>query len=69
MENGGHIYIMTNKRHTVLYTGVISNLVNRIWEYKNKVDPNSFTSKYNCYNLIYYRAFSTAFLLPSAVSQ
>lgn len=59
MENGGHIYIMTNKRHTVLYTGVTSNLVNRIWEHKNKIYPNSFTTKYNCDTLVYYRAFST----------
>ncbi|MFD1255673.1 GIY-YIG nuclease family protein [Mucilaginibacter terrae] len=45
MERGGQIYIMTNKRHTVLYTGVTSNLVNRIWEHKNKVYPDSFTAK------------------------
>jgi putative endonuclease len=59
MERGGCIYIMTNKRHTVLYTGVTSNLVSRIWEHKNKVHPGSFTAKYNCDKLVYYRMFST----------
>lgn len=57
MERGGHIYIMTNKRHTVLYTGVTSNLVNCIWEHKNKVYPNSFTAKYNCDKLVYTGCF------------
>lgn len=59
MERGGHIYIMTNKSHTVLYTGVTSNLISRIWEHKNKVYPNAFTAKYNCDKLVYYRLFST----------
>ena len=55
MEKGRHIYIMTNKRHTVLYT----DLVNRIWKHKNNVYSNSFTAKYNCDKLIYYLVFST----------
>ena len=59
MERGGHVYIMTNKRHTVLYTGVTSNLASRVWEHKNKVYPTSFTAKYNCDILVYYRVFST----------
>jgi putative endonuclease len=59
LERGGHIYIITNKRHTVLYTGVTSNLVDRIWEHKNKIYPSSFTGKYNCDKLVYYRSFST----------
>jgi len=59
MERGGCIYILTNSRHTVLYTGVTSNLVSRIWEHKNKVYPAGFTAKYNCSKLVYYRSFST----------
>lgn len=59
MERGGYIYILTNKRHTTLYTGVTSNIINRIWEHKNKVYPDSFTVKYNCDILVYYRFFST----------
>lgn len=59
MERGGYVYILTNKRHTTLYTGVTSNIINRIWEHKNKVYSNCFTSKYNCDILVYYRFFST----------
>lgn len=59
IERGGYVYILTNKKHTTLYTGVTSNLINRIWEHKSKVHPGSFTVKYNCDILVYYRSFST----------
>lgn len=51
---GGCVYIMTNKRHTALYTGVSSDIVGRVWEHKNHYYPNSFTAKYNCGKLVYY---------------
>ena len=49
----GYVYIMTNKVNTVLYTGVTSNLVKRIYEHKNKLIP-SFTNNYNINKLVYY---------------
>ena len=50
-----YVYILTNKRNTVLYTGITSNLVRRIWEHKNKTDRVSeFTKRYNCDVLVYY---------------
>jgi len=58
MERGGCVYIMTNKMHRVLYTGVTSDLIGRIWKHKNKVYPNSFTAKYNCDKLVYYYFYS-----------
>ncbi len=42
----------TNKRNTVLYTGVTNNLTRRIWEHKQKLIPG-FTSKYNINKLVY----------------
>jgi putative endonuclease len=33
---------------------VTSDLVARIWQHRNKVYPNSFTTKYNCSKLVYY---------------
>ncbi len=52
-----HTYIVTNKNHTVLYTGVTSFLKQRIWEHTSKMYPNSFSARYNTYLLIYYEAF------------
>lgn len=57
MEHGGTIYIVTNLKKTVLYTGVTSNLKNRIFEHKSKIHPNSFTAKYNLNILVYYENF------------
>ncbi len=59
MQKGGWVYIITNKHHTVLYTGVSSNLVARIQEHKSKVYPSSFTSRYNVDKLIYYCLYDT----------
>jgi putative endonuclease len=57
MTKGGYIYILTNKNHTVLYTGVTSNLVNRIHQHKTGAFKNSFTSKYNTNILVYFELF------------
>ena len=52
------VYIMTNKGHRVLYTGVTSNLFKRVAEHKNKVVAG-FTSNYNVTKLVYYEEFNT----------
>ena len=59
MKRGGSIYIMTNKGNTTLYIGVTSDLKSRVWEHKNKVYPNSFTSRYNLFKLVYFENFTT----------
>jgi putative endonuclease len=52
-----YVYIMTNHpRSGVLYTGVTSGLVRRVWEHKNKLTPG-FTSRYNLTRLVYYECF------------
>ncbi|WP_262710295.1 GIY-YIG nuclease family protein [Mucilaginibacter psychrotolerans] len=53
-QGGGCVYIMTNKYNSVLYTGVSSELISRVWDHKNKTYPKSFTARYNCYKLVYY---------------
>lgn len=59
MKRGGFVYILTNKNKTVLYTGVTSDLKNRIWEHINKKYSDSFTAKYNLKVLVYFETFST----------
>ena len=49
----GFVYILTNTRNTVLYTGVTSNLQRRIFEHRCKF-VQGFTKKYNCTKLVYY---------------
>jgi putative endonuclease len=57
MERGGFVYIMTNKNHTVLYTGITSQLRNRVYEHLEKKHPNSFTARYNANKLVYFESF------------
>ena len=53
MSKQGFVYIMTNQARTVLYTGVTSNLVKRVWQHKQKL-VSGFTSKYNVTRLVYW---------------
>ncbi len=47
------VYILTNSRHTVLYTGVTNNLERRLSEHKTNLG-SAFTKKYNVDQLVYY---------------
>lgn len=51
------VYIMSNKS-LVLYIGVTSNLVKRVYEHKND-SADGFTRKYKLYMLIYYEVFES----------
>ena len=53
MEKTYYVYIITNKLNSVLYIGITSNLVKRIWEHKNKV-VDGFSNQYNLNKLVYY---------------
>jgi len=56
MSNQYYVYIMTNKRNTVLYTGVTNDLRRRVYEHKGKL-VDGFTKKYNITKLVYYEIF------------
>jgi len=51
-----HVYIMTNSRNTVLYTGVTNNLARRCHEHKKGL-VSGFTKRYNISKLVYYEVF------------
>lgn len=47
------VYFMTNKNHTVIYTGVTSDLKKRVCQHKTKY-YKGFTARYNCSHLVYF---------------
>jgi putative endonuclease len=49
------VYILTNKRSTVLYTGVTGDLKARVYQHREKLLPG-FTSRYNVSKMVYYEA-------------
>lgn len=52
-----YIYFMTNKNNTVIYTGVTSDLLKRVYQHKTK-NEKGFTAKYNCDKYVYFEAFN-----------
>ena len=50
---------MTNSNNSVLYTGVTSDLKERVIRHKARKYPDSFSSRYNICKLVYYESFKT----------
>jgi len=57
MFKQSYIYIVTNTYNKVFYIGVTNDLPRRIYEHKNKLITDSFSSKYNLNKLVYYKIF------------
>ncbi|WP_308366596.1 MULTISPECIES: GIY-YIG nuclease family protein [unclassified Microbulbifer] len=59
------VYILASKRNGTLYTGVTSNLVQRVWQHKNDF-IEGFTKKYRVKTLVWYELHST---MENAISR
>jgi len=55
-----YVYITTNPRKTVLYTGVTNDLDRRLEEHYQDTQHarKSFAGRYFCYHLIYYEYYT-----------
>ena len=53
MRGPYYVYILTNKYHSVYYTGVTNDLDRRIQEHKSKLKPG-FIARYNATKLVYF---------------
>ena len=52
------VYIMANRRNGAIYTGVTSNIVQRIWQHRKGVGAG-FTDRYDCKLLVWYELHET----------
>ena len=52
-----HVYIITNKKSGVLYIGETKRLKKRIYQYKTKAHPSTFSARYNLDKLVYFEEF------------
>ncbi|MFA6253171.1 MAG: GIY-YIG nuclease family protein [Patescibacteria group bacterium] len=54
------VYILSNKNNTVLYIGITSNLLGRIFQHKDQA-TKGFTSRYNVDKLVYYEIYEDVY--------
>jgi putative endonuclease len=59
MDRQFYVYILTNRRNTVLYTGVTNDLLRRVNEHRTKAVAG-FTRRYNVDKLVYYETTDDA---------
>ncbi len=62
------VYFMTNNNNTVIYIGVTSDLLKRVYQHKTK-SYKGFTDKYNCDKLVYFEEFNDINLAISREKQ
>jgi putative endonuclease len=53
-----YVYILTNRRRTVLYVGMTNDLRRRLGEHRHP-DNDGFTARYNVTRLLYYESHPT----------
>ena len=53
------VYILTNLRKTVVYTGVTNDIYRRLYEHREgaKSGGSGFTARYKCIYMVYYERF------------
>lgn len=59
------VYILASRRNGTLYTGVTSNLIQRVWQHKNDL-VEGFTKKYGVHTLVWIESHET---MESAISR
>lgn len=68
MQKSYYVYILANAADRVLYVGVTSNLMRRVYEHKTKATAG-FTSHYNVSKLVYYEVCQDAYTAISREKQ
>ncbi len=59
MEKLFFVYLLASEVRGTLYVGVTSDLVQRIWQHKNKAIPG-FTARYGVDRLVWYEMHASA---------
>ncbi len=59
------VYILASRRNGTLYTGVTSDLVQRVWQHKNDLGQG-FTRRYRVHTLVWYETHAT---MESAITR
>ena len=60
MSQEFYVYIMSNSRKTVLYTGVTNDLMRRVWQHRHG-KGGGFTTRYSCIRLVFYEVYQDSY--------
>lgn len=63
---GGFVYLMTNISRHPIYCGVTNDLVRRVYEHREGLIPNAYTSRYRLFRLVYFETHAT---MPVAIQR
>jgi putative endonuclease len=58
MEKQPCVYILANRKDGVMYVGVTSDLIKRVWEHKNQC-VEGFSDRYRVTELVWYELHPT----------
>jgi putative endonuclease len=59
------VYIVANRKNGAIYTGVTSDLVARIWQHREGLNPG-FSRRHQCKRLVWYELHGD---MPTAIAQ
>ena len=57
MDKQYFVYLLASKPYGTLYTGITSNLIQRVYQHKEGL-VDGFTKKYNVHRLVFYEVHS-----------
>ena len=60
MKKSPAVYIMANRKYGVLYTGVTSELIKRVYEHRESL-VDGFTKRYACKRLVFFECHDTMY--------
>ena len=49
-----YVYILSSATDHTVYIGVTNDLIRRVYEHRNHLAPDSFTSRYHVHKLVYF---------------